>query len=164
MPFPRRPSGEQPITTIRWQRRQMAQMEQTIVRISRVNESNERRISAQDVELSDAAERERILIDQIERGADQYGALLAAHQKDSMRLAYLEGYFYAKSTEANPRSSAGDTHALQDGAQAPEGMRSETVASGDGAPPRSKIRGIRPGYSAYPDRRPMAESEIGEAK
>lgn len=116
MPFPKRPRGEKPTVTIRWQHRQMVQMEQTITRLSRSNDSNERRIDAQEVELDEAANREGILIEQVERSADQYGALLAAHQKNSIRLAYLEGY-YAKSTEANRGSGAGNQGDLPDGPQ-----------------------------------------------
>lgn len=161
MPFPKRPRGEKPTVTIRWQHRQMVQMEQTITRLSRSNDSNERRIDAQEVELDEAATREGILIEQVERSADQCGTLLAIHQKNKIRLAYLEGYYYAKTTEANCGSGAGNTRALQDGAPAPEEARSETITGRDGASSGGQIRGIRPGYSAHSDRRPLAEGKVG---
>lgn len=171
---PRRPKGESPQTTIRYLRRQIDNLLQELISWKIAGAERNKQIAQQDVELSEAADRERILIDQVEDGADAHGRLLAAHQRTATRLAFLEGY-YDKSkelavseallahdpAETNRGSSAGNTGNLPGGTQTPKEEGLEAAPHRPGGGPRGEIRGFRPHNPAYSDRRSMAEFEVG---
>lgn len=120
MPFPRRPSGEQPITTIRWQRRQMNLMEQTITLLRCEIESKTALARELDERLTEyqCSVLKLILVE------NEYAGFRAQSAERAERLAYLEGY-HAKSTESLPRipaethgrSGPGNQGDLPDGAQ-----------------------------------------------
>lgn len=156
---PRRPRNEKPRITIRYLQRQIANLQQELLTSRCANDVLKKQTAAQDVELSEAADRERIFIEQIENAADQYGAVYAVNRKNLTRLAFLEGY-YAKSTEALPhdpaetnrRSGAGNPGDLPNGAQAPEEEGLEATQGWPSAGTREEVRRGRPDDTAYSDR------------
>lgn len=166
---PRRPKGEKPAIAIQFLNRQIANMQASLnLYHGQIAERN-KQINRQNVELSEAADRERLLMGKVESAGYDYGKLLASHQRRAIRLSFLEGYYHAK-TETLPHdpaktyrgSGAGNQENLPDGAQdqKEEGLEALEVRLGCG--PRSKIRGFLPGDTAHSDRRPVAEREIGE--
>lgn len=97
---PRRPRGEKPATTIRLQRRQIAQMEQTIDSLRLAADDKDKVIAGYDAQLSEANDE---ISEMRCRGAErsiQAGEAIGKLNEQSKRLAYLEGYFYAKEKEA----------------------------------------------------------------
>lgn len=156
---PRRPKGESPRTTVRYLRRQINNLLQELLSWKIAGAELDKKIAAQDVELSEAADRERIFIEQVENSADQYGALLTAYRKSTTRLAFLEGY-YAKSTETLPhdsaetnrRSSAGNTGDLPNGAQTPEEEGLEVTPGRARARTREEVWSGRPHDPTHTDR------------
>lgn len=162
---PRRPKGEKPTVTIQWQRRQLAHLSNVITALREECAEKGKLIAAQDVELSEAAERERIFIEQVERGADQYGALLTTYRKSATRLAFLEGY-YDKSKElavseallahdpakTHRGSGAGNPQDFPNGAQDTEEEGLEVAAGRARRGPREEVRRRHPDDPAYSDR------------
>ena len=53
MPLPKRPHGESPATTIRWQRRQMIQMEQTIGELKATIATKDRQLGDFELQLNE---------------------------------------------------------------------------------------------------------------
>lgn len=105
MSAPRRPRGEKPTNTIRWQRRQMIQMEQIIGALRLACDDKDKVIAGFDVQMSEQDDQIRSLQD---RNADQAAGLGWFQNELRMsakRLAYLEGYFYAKEKEAQNNPS-----------------------------------------------------------
>lgn len=96
---PRRPKGEKPAVTIRWQRRQMNLMEQTITLLRCEIESR----AALAKELDRRLTEYHGSVLELTRVENEYAGFRAQSAERAERLTYLEGY-YAKSTEANPRS------------------------------------------------------------
>jgi hypothetical protein len=156
---PRRPRGEKPQTTIRYLHRQINNLLQELLSWKIAGAERDKKIAAQDVELSEAADREHIFIEQIENAADQYGALLTTYRKSTSRLAYLEGY-YDRSQELLPHdpakinrgSGTGNTGDLPNGAQAAEEEGAQTFTSRASVRPREEIRRGGSDDTAYSDR------------
>lgn len=181
MPIPRKPRNEPPKVTIRWQRRQMIQMEQTIGALRLACADKETVIAGFDVQLSEADDQIRSLQ---RRNADQAAELGFARESIRLkaeRLAYLEGYFYAKETTpaARPISATvapfpghtSQTYAgerarnpqdLQNGHEAAEspGDRHRPAryspAAGD------QVRGFDRDHPRYPEKSAVEHIEITE--
>lgn len=100
MPFPKRPRGEQPITTIRWQRRQMEQMEQELMNLRTQLTRSELR--AGDLALRVDLAEEALFKEQekFETHKHEFTGYRAQAEKDKhateLELAYLRGYFYGQ--------------------------------------------------------------------
>ena len=157
---PRRPKGEKPQTTIRYLRRVIATMEGQLSLSRYTIAGDQKKITAQDVELREAADRELILVEQFDTAAAAHGKLLASIHRQDVRLSYLEGYFYAKTADTHPRASVGNTQDLPNGAPAPEKEGLETAQGRPGSGHRKTVRGFYPRDPAYSDGRPLAEGEI----
>lgn len=105
MPFPKRPRGEAPAVTIRWQRRQMVQMERAIVELRENGDGLREQIGWH---IKKRFETETELFDMARRLDDVSVDLAntkAAARRNAERLAYLEGY-HAKSQEARVQQTA----------------------------------------------------------
>lgn len=162
---PRRPKGEKPATTIRFLRRQIANMEQEIITTRDAIEDRDKVIAGYDVDISVAQDTINMLRDQT-----------LTHQADRQRLAFLEGY-YAKSQETAPtprwtvpasfshlpgdqsdsyaRERPRDQENLSAGRQDPEG-RAQKAAAGFGERPGETIR-REPAYDQTRPRRDAVE-------
>lgn len=95
---PRKPRGEKPATTIRYLKRQIANLQASCVLHRNISEDREKVIAGYDVQLD---ETNRELERTQSTVADQawlIGDLEQRLRRSSERLAYLEGY-YAKSQE-----------------------------------------------------------------
>lgn len=160
---PSRPRGEKPRTTIRYLQRQIANMQRELLTWRDAIVEKDQQIAVYDVELSEAADRENILASQVEDSADNYGTLLAIHQRDARRLAYLEGYFYAKSTETIRGPSEGDSRAHPHGAPAGQEGEPENTAGGNGGAAGSQVRRFRPNDPAPHHRRSVDRAPIAGA-
>lgn len=183
MPFPRRPRDESPAVTIRWQRRQMAQMEQTIDNLRGIADELKSDIGRIDVEKS---ERETELFDMARRLDDVSVDLAntkAAASRNAERLAYLEGYFYAKeaAVQQTPILASGgpifrhqsNTYAgtsprnpqgVQDGRQAAESAGFDPGAAGFGETAGDQIPSERADYRSHPGKRSVEHVEITDAR
>lgn len=93
---PRRPRGEKPATTIRYLRRQIANLQSSLAIMHKRDEHAAKRIAEQDVLLNEARRT------QLDLEAANTGIALQRDRAENKlrtnesRLAYLEGY-YAKS-------------------------------------------------------------------
>ena len=99
---PRRPRGEKPATTIRWQHRQILQMSTQITALRQALDDRDKVIAGYDVHLSEAQDTHQR---QTNRIVDQGGRIIHLREQlqlKSERLAFLEGY-YAKSQETTPK-------------------------------------------------------------
>lgn len=164
---PRRPKGEKPRITIRYLQRQIANMEQVIYSLRRDNEDKDKVIAGDDVQLSEAQDENRRLQEHIYRcntGMIADAQRLAAQ---SSRLQFLEGYYAAKQ-----EALTGNTHRGAGAADTPTFPHGGPIAEDQGAEiaalwPNQKASGeiqLQPARDrAYPDRRSMAEVEIGSA-
>lgn len=149
---PRKPRGEKPATTIRFLRRQIANMQPELA-------SLREGVALMRETLKECEERERVLTDELENSADAHGELLASTVSQRTRLAFLEGY-YAKSIETLPAGRPGNSEAYRDSATSGETGRQENFAERLASQSRGEIRRLRPDDSAHNYRRPMGEDTI----
>lgn len=159
---PRRPRGEKPRTTIRYLNHTISELQKIIDSYRGRMDDQHKQIASQDVELSECADREKILTEELEAAADGYGHLLARYQMNASRLAYLEGY-YAKSTEAIRGPGEGDSRSHPYGAPAGQEGEPEDIARRYGGAAGGQIRGVRPDDPAPHHRRPMDNGPIAGA-
>jgi hypothetical protein len=107
---PRRPRGEKPATTIRYLKRQIANLQASCTMYRNAVDDKEKVIAGYDVQLSEAQDIETKLRRRIADQAGHCGDLTARLRLKSERLAFLEGY-YARSQETiekiRPISAAG---------------------------------------------------------
>lgn len=184
MPFPKRPKGEKPSVTIRWQRRQMIQMERTIAELRENGDGLREQI---EWHIKKRSETETELFDMARRLDDisvDLANTKAAASRNAERLAYLEGY-HAKSQEARIQqtpilASGGDifghqaqTNAsrgprnpqgLQDGRQAAESAGFDPGAAGFITTAGDQISSVPADHRTHPRERPMEYVEISEAR
>ena len=117
---PRRPRGEKPATTIRLQRQQIKNMANIIAELrDRLAKSEKAEVDAGVKAIEnqkDADEYSKIVSAQARR----IGDLISEHRSDTLRLAFLEGY-YAKSTETLSGAATRNPGALPPGKQDHEG-------------------------------------------
>lgn len=99
---PRRPRGEKPATTIRFLRRQIANMEAEIIAVRLANEDKDKVIAGYDVQLSEAQDEIARQASEIHSDNMELSRLRSRIESSVERLAYLEGYFYAKETAHRP--------------------------------------------------------------
>lgn len=148
MSAPRRPRGEKPAVTIRYLRRQMATMEHTLRALRMACDDKDKVIAGFDVQMSEQEDQINILQ---RRNEAQSAAVASAKQEIRStigRLAYLEGYFYAKEKEtpinqtfppvraAGPYISRNTAEAIaRSGSRDPEGVqiRRQTAESAGSA-------------------------------
>ena len=182
---PRRPRGEKPQTTIRYLNRQIALMQQTIGGIRMAMGDKDKVIAGFDVQMSEQEDQIQHLQ---RRNADQAAQLGWAKdeiRRASQRLAYLEGYFYAKEKETPhnqtfppvrtpgalvagdpPQTFAGtgsrDQEGVQIRGQDPEGSRSQQGAAGIGPAPGDKIRRFASNDLSHQKRRAVEHAEIAD--
>lgn len=165
---PRRPRGEKPRTTIRWQRRQMELMEARIATLTRTLDSKtelaaelDRRISETPLQLSDFHK----LGEELNEANDTIDRLTveASHHRRDTRLAYLEGYFYAKSTETIRRPGEGDSRSHPYGAPTGQEGEPENTASRHAGKIGSEVWRFHPDDPAPHHRRPMDRNPIAGA-
>lgn len=175
---PRRPRGEKPQTTIRYLNRQIALMQQTIGGIRMAMGDKDKVIAGFDVQMSEQE-------DQIADQAAQLGWAKDEIRRASQRLAYLEGYFYAKEKETPhnqtfppvrtpgalvagdpPQTFAGtgsrDQEGVQIRGQDPEGSRSQQGAAGIGPAPGDKIRRFASNDLSHQKGRAVEHAEIAD--
>lgn len=158
---PRRPKGESPRTTIRFLQRQIANLQSSCNVYHGMIQDRDKQIARQDVELSEAADAERLLASEAKVYSEKYGALLGAYQNQALRLQFLEGYYHAK-RETFPAGRAGNQGAHSDGAAVNEEGREKGAAERDAGTAGGQIRGFRPNHPAPDNRRPMeGEKEEG---
>ena len=107
MPFSKRPKGERHITTIRWQRRQMAQMEAIIIDLrEKLNRSVALMCEAQDRANKFETEAD-FLEEQLCEARSRLDIAIDIARHKEYRLAFLEGY-YERSSEAKPEADKRD--------------------------------------------------------
>ncbi len=164
---PRRPRGEKPQTTIRYQRRVIATMQARIEILARDIESKtalaaelDRRLSAIPLQIDDI----HAVSEELDKANDTIDRLTveALHKRRDIRLSFLEGY-YAKSTETNPRTGPGNTSDIPHGTPHPQEEGPETATGRPLRRPGNEIWRFGQDDPAYTDRRPMGEREIGAA-
>lgn len=158
---PRRPRGEKPKITIRYLQRQVANLQTRISTYYDDIQHKNKQIATQDVELSECADRERILESETASYADRYGTLLGVHQNQALRLQFLEGYYHAK-RETFPGSGPGYQGAHQDGAATGHEARQADTAQRDGGAIGSQIRGFGANHPAPDNRRSVAGETIAD--
>lgn len=154
---PRRPKGESPRTTIRFLRRQIDNLQAANAGLRTVHLDLNKQIARQDVELSEAADREEILLREGDEVAEKYGQLLARHARDSLRRQFLEGYYHAK-TEALPGTGAGNQGAHSTGATLGTEARQADSARGTSRQAGGEIRGFG-AHDPAPDNRGQVAAE-----
>lgn len=86
MPMPRKPKNEPPAVTMRWQRRQMTQMEATIARLRVERDAAYSQVDRA-IEQIEAANRDR------DMHASHNLALAQRATLAETELGYLQGYF-----------------------------------------------------------------------
>jgi len=177
MPFPRRPRDESPAVTIRWQRRQMATMEARIMALVSDISSKNAMVVELEHRLSDMP-RQLTAMHAMAAELDDANATIDRLSVEK-RLAYLEGYFYAKeaAVQQTPILASGgpifrhqsNTYAgpgprnpqgLQDGRQAAESAGFDPGAAGFGPTAGEQAWSDRPDYHSHPRQRPMEYAEI----
>lgn len=159
---PRRPRGEKPRTTIRYLNHQIIELQKIIDSYRQRMDAQHKQIASQDVELSECADREKILTEELEAAADGYGRLLAVHQKNATRLAFLEGY-YAKSTETIRTASEGDSRSHPYGAPSGQEGEPEVTAGWHAGKISSEVWRFHPDDPAPHHRRPVDHGPIAGA-
>lgn len=158
MSFPKMPKGEEPAVTIRWQRRQMDQMEQELVKLRTQLTRSELR--AGDLTLRVDSAEDALFKEQkkFETHKHEFAGYRAEAEKDKLELAYLRGYWDGRSetllveVQANGHTCSGprDSSHLQDGGQAAPESQKEIRAEGSLGRYRETFR-VQPAVrSAYP--------------
>lgn len=156
---PRRSRGEKPRTTIRYLNHTISELQKIIDTYRSRMDDQHKQIASQAVELSECADREKILTTELENSADGYGSLLAMHQKNTTRLAYLEGY-YAKSTETIRTASEGDSRSHSYGAAVGQEGEPEDIARRYGGPAGGQVWRFHPDDPTPHHRRSMDRDPI----
>jgi hypothetical protein len=165
---PRRPRGEKPATTIRFQTRQIAELQRTIAALRLACDDKDKVIAGFDVQMSEQDDQIKSLQS---RSADRAIMLGEANKKlnqSAERLAFLEGYFYAKegatlptsraslpshTAETHPRPGSRDQEGVQVRRQDPAGARDyQTASERHGAAPGDEVRGFSRDDQAHPKR------------
>lgn len=174
MPFPKRPRGEQPITTIRWQRRQMEQMEQELMNLRTQLTRSELR--AGDLALRVDLAEEALFKEQekFETHKHEFTGYRAQAEKDKhateLELAYLRGYHerskevvVQSQTNRNIGSTPGNPGYLQDGRQATTPSQEEVCSQGTLCGHCQEIRDHGAHRSEYPVRAEVDAYQMTEA-
>lgn len=159
---PRRPRGEKPGTTIRYLQRQVANLQAEVAICRQAMGDRDQAIDQRNLELNECADREQILTTELENSADGYGLLLAVHQKNAIRLAYLEGY-HAKSTETIRTAGEGNSGAHPYGAPPSQEGEPENTASRHAGKISSEVWRFHPDDPAPHHRRPMDRDPVAGA-
>lgn len=175
---PRRPKGEKPSVTIRWQRRQMATMEARIMAL--VSDLSSKNVMIVELEhrLSDMP-KQLTAMHAMAAELDDANATIDRLSVEN-RLAYLEGY-HAKSQEARlqqtpilptggtfprnqPQTYAGtsprNSQGLQDGRQAAESAGFDPGAARFGETAGDQTPGERTDYYSHPRERSVEHAEV----
>lgn len=168
---PRRPRGEKPATTIRFLRRQIANIMQELAAVRLACADKEKVIAGYDVQLSEVQDTAHRIAESAVARRVQHESAMASARVDAARLAYLEGY-YAKSQETLPPEQRladhqAETHPPR-GAGNPQGvphgerLRQTAGAERHPAAPRPTPRTGGPVRDQHLDNRPHPEGRTVE--
>jgi hypothetical protein len=130
---PRRPKDEKPAITIRYLKRQIANLQASCAMYRGSIEDKNKVIAGYDVQLSEADDQIRKMRGRL---ADM-ATVLAASNAQEKRLSFLEGYYEAHQTalarrpDFNAGAGARNRSALQNGGQTAEGKRYQACPPGD---------------------------------
>lgn len=98
MTLPRKPRGEKPATTIRYLKRQIANLQASCTMHRNISEDRENVIAGYDAQLDEVRDEAATLRDRVAHQSGRIGKLTEYLRLKSERLAFLEGY-YEKSQE-----------------------------------------------------------------
>jgi len=173
------PRGEKPSITIRWQRRQMAQMERTIVTLRNMGDELRSNIDRSQVDNTDIQIELMDVARRLDDANYEINNMKAIARRNAERLAYLEGYFYAKEAaiQQTPILATGRTipryqsqtyagtgprnpQGFQDGRQATESAGFDAGAAGFGEPAGDQIPGERTDYYSHSGKRSVEYAEV----
>ena len=167
MPSQRRPRGEAPITTIRWQRRQMQQMAITITELKRAL-VGETQLAAEYDRKTDELEQELFNVqERFETHKHEFAGYRAESERRRERLAFLEGYYRARQEEVSwvlshldPRTGPRGPQGLQAGGQVEPRAGKEVRPEGSFGGSSRKVWREPESDPAYPDRGPLEAFEV----
>jgi hypothetical protein len=146
---PRKPRGEKPATTIRYLKRQIANLQASCALHRNISEDREKVIAGYDVQLDETnRELERtqsMVVDQ----AWRIGDLEQRLRQSSERLAFLEGYYAAHHETLPRRISATGTPFPSNPAQTQTGGRSGDQENLSAGRQRSQSAGLDQGAAGF---------------
>jgi hypothetical protein len=165
MPMPRRPRAETAATTIRWQRRQMIQMEQIICELKATIATKDRQLGDFELQLNETGAELFAASEAAERWRDNHDKMQTSIANLNTRLTWYEGfthglrqaeiYLVDHKTDTDRRSGSGNPRDIQDGRQNPPSAEKEDRSEGAFRRTGEKIWNYTSGYPAHQNRGPV---------